>query len=116
VITGFATSIASRRSACKIFHTHYIAAPAAFVGKKPIINNMKNIVIDAEAAQNLYKCLRHQAARCLVKSRKGDVLQDINLKWYRKYKDEAEGIASLLFVATLEFPSGEAAIKFLRNK
>lgn len=77
---------------------------------------MKNIVIDSQAAQSLYKTFRHQAARCLVKSRKGDVLQEVNLKWYRKYKDEAEGIASLLWVASFQFPSDEAATKFLRNK
>ena len=76
---------------------------------------MKYISLNTECLKNYYKSLRGQAARNLRNSRKCKLTSEIDRKWYLKNKNEAEGIVSLLYVSSHEFPSEAAVTKFLKG-
>ena len=77
---------------------------------------MNYISLNTEGIRNYYKTLRSRAAKSLCDSRKGGAASEIDHKWYLKRKNEAEGIASLLYVSSTEFPSMDAVYKFLKVK
>jgi hypothetical protein len=77
---------------------------------------MKYISLNTECLKSYYKELRRQSARCLRNSRKlNNPVSHIDFKWYLKYKNEAEGIVSLLYVSSHEFSSEAAVVKYLKG-
>ena len=80
---------------------------------------MNYISLNTESIRNYHRGLRSRAAGYLIESRSafsGGSLGEVNFKWYLKLKNEAEGIASLLYVSSTEFPSMDAVYKFLKVK
>lgn len=79
---------------------------------------MNYISLNTESIRNYHRGLRSRAAGYLIESRRfsGGSLGEVNFKWYLKLKNEAEGIASLLYVSSTEFTSMYAVYKFLKVK
>lgn len=76
---------------------------------------MKYISLNTECLKSYYQSLRRQAARNLRNARKCKLTSEVDLKWYLKNKNEAEGIVSLLYVSSHEFSSEAAVVKYLKG-